>query len=144
MMEQSPEKTKANRLLRLYLLNVKIAEPYHRVINRLFEFFNIDDSKDVITHDIDNFTLDSKKYNKKDEMVYTLIKRGGSGRTIIRLGRSYTVLLEELYMKHLNGIYGDVIQMKPFVNLLMLGILDHKNIKYDNILHVNSPYGDEE
>ncbi len=129
-MKQDKLSVLAKRLVHLYLLKVEIPEPYPRIISRLFEFLDFDDSKDI--RNSEEFICD--KFNEKGEKICYLKEDFFDMRVIF--GARYTNLLRDMYWEgilKLEGVWGSLFGLEDFVNPFILCILRYKGIKVDKI-----------
>ncbi len=133
-MATSSDHTKVKRLLHLYLLNIKIAEPYHRVISRIFEFLKFDDYKDLNEKDFRDNLLTVTKYDSKGEVVCYITHRLAPYEPSItfRGSKFYYVLkdmYESIHEKEVENFYEVRDYMVPFI----ICILYRKGIVVDDV-----------
>ncbi len=138
-MSTTAELLKTKRLIFLHLLGVKIEEPYPMVIDRLFEFLDFDDSRDVASRKklgnwADMNTVE--KYDKKGNVVCVLrYDNKGRRSSTILMGSRYKILLKELHPVLFDHpfSYGSYSLVEDILSPFILSILNKKGIDMEAV-----------
>ncbi len=124
------ELQKANRLIFLYFLGIEIPEPYHRVISRLCEFLDFDDSKDLVKYKSINHI---EKCNKKGE--YVCIYRSGIFTMDFRTNSFVGFLDNERRCLNNNFAHFTNKQLLDYMKPFIFCILERRGISLDDIIY---------
>lgn len=93
-MMETQEHIKTKRLVYLYFLNVKISEPYHTVISRMFEFLEFDNTRDVVMNKDYEDLRSIQKFNKDGKFVCSVMKDKRDKTTALNFGYNYDLFLK--------------------------------------------------
>ncbi len=124
-------KEKAKRLLLLHLLGIKIAEPYPRIISRLFEFLDFEPSKDIIRQDVERYKNITEKFNKEGKQVCLFLYDILDKTKEMKFGYEYNILSRDIYEECF--IEGDI---RPLLKALTVCILKQKRIIFHKVAYI--------
>ncbi len=134
-MTAPPDHIKVKRLVHLYLLNIEISEPYHRVISGIFELLNFDDSKDSKEDNTYGNTITKSNHNGR---IICILRMGIINPYITFCGEMPWNFLEKLYKEVFKKEKGserfyDDIKIVDFMFPFILCILAKKGFLVNNV-----------
>ncbi len=131
-MTKQLDNTTIRRLVHLYLLNIKIAEPYHRVISALFGLLDFDDSKD--RRQTNKYSETVTKYNREWK-EFCFIRVSESDNYVSFNGKIPYEFLDEVFLLFFENNDREILydEVKDFLKPFLFCILEKKGIVVNRI-----------